>query len=643
MLFKILGGFAASIVFFMVFVLLAPYPKYKQGFNNLTELNAFAKTISEDTKMDGKNYFKPVYETYYKKHFSPSLWRTIKSKFAWIFYSLGLTSDPLFSASFVKKLLIKVADQRHEKGFKQLHVEKIALTEQSKIVVFGYVQGAFHSFVRYLNKIKELGIIDDQFKVTNSEYYLVFKGNVTNRSPYSMELLGLVLRLVERNPENVFYLRGSTEFFRVWKQHTLRRELALRASHLSASKIPLQDEVNTFFDSLPLVLYATAPFLSKDTVDYIKIKPYFKRKFQKLATDSRYSKFLAEKNTAKIDQFILDKKTTSEGDEDNIALKAIVTAIRKRESYENTDGLRLLPSIDDVTAWNVLSCPSEPYRISIKFFHDAFAVITAAKDMDDWKITLYNRDIRKKDDLTFKTRTHHFFDGRLEGKAKEDSSVLKKPANQLGQSVPGQPVQQVQQQSVQQVPQQPILQPVQQPMVPQVSVQVPVQQQTWQQPHVQIPVQVPAQQQVPVQQPAIVRQPLHMQQPIVQQPAYVQQIPQQIQQQQVAVQQPVMQQQVAQPQYYQQQMVPTQSSIVQIPVVTGHKKKAKLKGKNKIVQQENIINNDNQHNRQENTATKYHEAQEKKEEQDEQEKRTMEQMRQVDPSSAVQQEIQDVM
>ena len=88
-------------------------------------------------------------------------------------------------------------------------------------------------------------------------------------------------------------------------------------------------------------------------------------------------------------------------------MKAIVSLILKRTEYQPMDGLRLLPNDRGATAWTILSCPTEIYRKGLKFFHDAFAIISAGKKLEDWKITLYNQDTRTK--KGFLTKVHSFF------------------------------------------------------------------------------------------------------------------------------------------------------------------------------------------------------------------------------------------
>ncbi|QQR49075.1 hypothetical protein IPF37_06000 [bacterium] len=404
----IVGGVLLALIALVVFL---PQPYYTEGFKTLSELQEYAQTIDENIKMEGKNFVKPSYESYYQKNFGPSLLRTFKEKIVWLLYYFGLHRRPLFSSSFFKKMLIDVLEDRGQQGWSGDFVQKIQVNQDSRIVVFGSIQGAFHPLVRYLEKLKELNIIDENLIIKNPNDYFIFLGNVVNRCPYTIELLSVVLRLLNENPKNVFYLRGLNESSHAWVQHSLKRELELRAYFLSDSVIPLQHEVSNFFDTLPITVYCMIQAAQEKELNYFKIMPHIESEsLLKLLDESRYSAFLEDiTDGSNISVFDLHKNSPRElVDRIQLIKRAIICDIKKRESYEEMDGMRKLHSSDKTTIWTVLSTSSEIYRSALNFFYDAFVIVFSAQNLEDWKITLFKRDVRNKD-KNFEQRSERFF------------------------------------------------------------------------------------------------------------------------------------------------------------------------------------------------------------------------------------------
>ena len=405
----VISGFA--VVSITALLIITPRPCYNDGFRNLSELQEYAKTIDEFIKMENDNYNLPTYESYYQKNFGPSVWKTIQEKLTWLLCSIGLKKKPPFSPCFLKTILKKVSAFRQSQKWDNLIVQKTIINKSSKIIAFGALQGAFHSLVRNLTKLKNLQIIDEKLKLQSPYFYVVFLGNVVDRSPYTLETFSVVLRLLEQNPFNVIYLKGTHESSpQVWKQHTLGRELELKAYTVSTTQIPLEKEVSTFFESLPIAFYCTSTQNFNEPIEYFKLSGFIEDKnIQDLMKEENINAFLAQQNKQQLETFAL-KSQNDKPTQRNVILKAIITDIKKRDSYEEMNGLRLLSPIDGVAAWTVLSCPTEPYRHTMNFFYDAFTLISAA-NISDWNITIFNRDIRIKEN-DYSTRSFSLFNGK---------------------------------------------------------------------------------------------------------------------------------------------------------------------------------------------------------------------------------------
>lgn len=400
------SGFLATAVLFFLTLLLLPKPTYKDGFKNLSELVAYAKQTNEEIQPDSDNTIKPDFSSYYKTF--TRTWKTkLKEKCSWLLTLLRLKKPPLWSPSFFKSQLDSLAATREIKGYKEDFICKITGSLESKFVLFGTLQGAYHSFVRDLVRLKEISIIDENLKITNADTYIILIGDVVSRSPFTMETLSAVMKLMQVNPHNVIYLRGNHESNNYWQEHTLKTELQIRAAYLSAGTIPLADEVNKFFNTLPLALYIT--MVSDQSNEFIRISDAG-REQNPMLIEPMYASFLTSKSDGKYACFNLkDRNQDASSSDDTINIRVIFKGEKKRETFQPSEGLRLLPSDQGSIAWNPISCPTVIYRKALKFVHDAFVVITPGKRTDEWKITLHNRDIRTKE--PFKATTLFLLSG----------------------------------------------------------------------------------------------------------------------------------------------------------------------------------------------------------------------------------------
>lgn len=402
-----------SLLAFFIGICLLPTPRYKTGFRTLSELQAHAATLDEWIKMENDNELLPSYEHYYEKTFTRTMWYRWKEKCVWLLSHLRIMRQPPFSSSFFQTILDNVLQARLKKDWTGDIVQKFEVKPTSKIIVFGIIQGALHSLTRDLEQLKKLDIIDENFKLKNNDYYMVFLGNVVNRSPYTLDTFAVVLRLLEQNPDNIIYLRGTNEFFDYWKDHTLKRELELRCNHLSREPIPLRSSVDKFFNTLPITLYATMPSWSTEQyLNYVRISAFIgDKRLLGILDEATYAQFLLTSTQAPLDTFDLNKRSTeSQPESVKLLLRAVVIDILKREFFEPMNGLQLLPPIDGVIAWNVISAPTGPYRTAFHFSHDAFVIIIPDyKNLTDWKIILYNRDVKHRERNTFSTKSNLFF------------------------------------------------------------------------------------------------------------------------------------------------------------------------------------------------------------------------------------------
>jgi hypothetical protein len=409
----LLVSLAGGISGLTALLYLIPQPNYKTGFKTIKDLEMLAATRDEWIKMEGVNPLIPSYENYYLRASKRSLATIIYEKARWLRTCFSAGTAPFFSPSYFKTLLEQVTKVRLAQKWQGDFIQKIQLTPESKVISFGVLQGAFHSFVRCLRELQKLQILDENLKLMSNEYYISFNGNLINRSPYTLEILSAVMKLMEVNPRNIFYLRSEHEYFDEWRLHSLKRELEVFCRQLSPQEIPLKEEIESFFGTLPLALYCTIPFQATEKLPYFRINPFFITKHLTDAiNEASYANFIKATDNGGVATMSLSGRSLKPEEAAHaIQLKAIITEIRKRDKWEIMDGLRQLQSIDGAVAWHIFSSPTQIFREFLHFYWDAFVVITPGLALDKWTITLHHHDVRNQNDSNFSIRAHYFFGG----------------------------------------------------------------------------------------------------------------------------------------------------------------------------------------------------------------------------------------
>jgi hypothetical protein len=394
-------------IFFLIFIfviLITPTPYYKDGFKNLKELQTYANQTDEQTPMENTDTLKPEFTKYYRS-LVPTFSQKIKNKINLLLYLVGIGEKPVWSISFFKTALETTTKIQQQAGYEGNLIYKIQTEPASKFVIFGNMQGAFHSLVRCLTKIKELGIIGEDLKMCSPNNYIIFMGDVIDRSPFTLEILSALVKLVEINPQNVIYLRGNHESNDYWKEHTLKTELQIRAADFAKNgSVPLEKEVNAFFNTLPLAVYLSIP---NSQTEFIRISEASRAEGE-LLNEGGYAGFLKQQPSSKLSHFVIKEKSAAQVDP-SINIKVIVKNEKKRKSFQKMEGLRLLTPDMGSVAWNVLSCPTPVYQKALDFYNDAFALISASEKLEDWDITLYSHDVRTKE--PFKETKFNFLSG----------------------------------------------------------------------------------------------------------------------------------------------------------------------------------------------------------------------------------------
>lgn len=399
------AGFGGITFLLFIVAMFVPELANPSLFTTLSSLQQYTKTFPENPTRDNKSIVKPEYETFYTERQPGFLGKTVGN----LLQTMGVLAPNPWSSRTCAALMQQLIDEREKKQYKGSHILKLKTPGKARFFVFGDQQGALHSLVRNLGKLKELEVIDEDLKVKNDTDFIVFLGDVVSRSAYSLETLMIVMRLIEKNPEHAFYIRGNHETDNYWQNYGLKKQLEMMADGVlkSGEKFPMESLVGRFFLTLPVAIYAGVP--SDLDSKFVRFSHEGGDEFTiEKINIGLYASFLKKSSSDLISAFPIAGLSGS-GDPDGVETKAIVRCEVKRKSFQSMDGLRQLSPEDGVASWTVFSSPTAIYQEGVSFFNDSFGMVKSADDIDDWTITLYYQDVRKLDG--YKTRSCNLISG----------------------------------------------------------------------------------------------------------------------------------------------------------------------------------------------------------------------------------------
>jgi ABC-type branched-subunit amino acid transport system substrate-binding protein len=365
------------------FCLSYSHDKITGVFDSLTKIEQYASHINEYPKPDNVDWENPDFTTY-QEEISPNYVYTLLTV-------LGLV-HPLWSPLYLKQLLTILTNMHEYEGYQGRFVRKINPIPGSHFIIFGELQGAFHSLVRDLRTLKELGFIDEHFKIIKPDTYLIFNGNIASRSANALEMLTLVARILYVNPDYALCTRGGQEDKERWKNYALKRELMTRILMNFIGSTPMSNIIDRFFNTLPLAVYLVT-YKNPQQVELVRISNYGTE--SKEFSEKEFADFFTTPYTSVT---LLD--TPRKHQSANIALRAIIRGQQYYQSqYIPSQGLQLSGKEEGATGWTIYSSPTESYQTLFQFYYDAFVILTTHPLLDDWTLTLYNKDVRDQEKI----------------------------------------------------------------------------------------------------------------------------------------------------------------------------------------------------------------------------------------------------
>ena len=389
----------------ILFLIVSTVSIHAEIFETLDVLKKHIKNLPLEVPIDNQDYLNPIYTSYLQAQEPTFIDKMLTA--------VGLKRKSSWKASGFLDLIRRVTKQRQKGDMRGNFIQRQEVSQDDHFLIWGSLHGAYHSLVVTLEHLVEQKIIDNNLKIIAPKYFMVFSGNVVDRSVYSLETLAIVLRLMEANPTRVFYTKGNHEYKGEWQNHDLREELESKVAVLMGKYppykgdiVPFTDDMDAFFDTLPIAL-----FLGMKTVDsanLIRIG-HFTRDFFHLSHDETLYVGNTDQTIVPI-PISLPQKRENEKPAEIIAITEGSSDVIPNYSDQ---GLRLLPPDTGMTAWSILSAQNYSFEKLYKFFNDSYVDITIALPLKKSTITQHYQDARNR--TGFKTgRVYNMFSGQAD-------------------------------------------------------------------------------------------------------------------------------------------------------------------------------------------------------------------------------------
>lgn len=346
------------------------------GFSTLDEAATYAQKMPENIRADRMVWRDPDYTTFleqqYPKFFS---WRSLRDR-------LGLRYRPHWTYHDWHSLIQALTSRARKTD--RATLASLRVPEGTRVIIFGDIFGAFHSLVRDLEHLKNQKIIDNDLRIIRDDVYIVFIGNIVGRSPYSLPTSFLVLRLLERNPQKVVYLRGAQEEDNYWRDFSLADELVLAVPE--AEYTPLIKDVSLFFETLPQALYITTP---DSSARCIRVSSFGREVYS--LDEEKFGDFTFDAQPLGLSYL---EKPAEARSKKPFEMVAVLRGQQKLQEARTITGLDFMEPDFGSGSWSVFSSPTEVNQQFLQFFSDTYSELVIRKPINMSTIQRISRDMR---------------------------------------------------------------------------------------------------------------------------------------------------------------------------------------------------------------------------------------------------------
>ncbi len=371
-------------------------PALYAQFNTIEYLKSYASAYEENPPADVEDWVNPDYTSYHQSISQPFYLQILEY--------FNVSHNRLFFSP--KKFIDSLDNIVNIRNGMRLNGETVAglqFERNSKLYLWGDLNGSFHSLVRELALLNEKGVINNNLEVIEPDCYLIFNGNVIGASPYVLETLATIIELIKKNPTKVLYLRGKNEYKNYWRNFSLAGEVDGRISGIQKNKQRVFEKLSDFFNTLPLAFYIGTV---KDQNTYFRIS-YFPQRTAIIKENMMGDFWKHIVSTKKLTYHSLDNPSpSSEPAEVLVVIESEEPKKANRTVAGEPKGVFGLGRLDQDFgwfAWAVLSSPNTIYQRYYDFHYDTFTQINITVPILDSNISVYNQDIRTMNGFEFRS------------------------------------------------------------------------------------------------------------------------------------------------------------------------------------------------------------------------------------------------
>ncbi|HJM68783.1 MAG TPA: metallophosphoesterase family protein [Candidatus Babeliales bacterium] len=168
----------------------------------------------------------------------------------------AMEKKKLGQSQWLEKIPVQLTQGQYSGSFTPF-VQKKAFAPGTQVAFWGDLHGSVHSLVRCLNTLKERGYMDDEFRILNPYFNMVFLGDFVDRGMYGIEVIYILMRLKLANPDNVYCVRGNHEDRNLNVRFGFQEELTVKFPKLKPKQI---DAIYHIYDMFPVAFYCGVSF-----------------------------------------------------------------------------------------------------------------------------------------------------------------------------------------------------------------------------------------------------------------------------------------------------------------------------------------------------------------------------------------------
>lgn len=335
-------------------------------FGSVQSIVAYSNRMPEFPQNDNDNPYKPSFVNFNQLH--------VVSYIDQLLYRLGFRS--IVAIDDFITIMRQVIEQRELNGYFGNFVQKQYITSATRWFVCGSLYGALHAQVAILQHLKEQQIINDALELIQADTYLVFTDTICSYTPYGLESLWIVLKLMAANPEKVLVIKTTDWPSDTWTNSTLTDAFYHR---FNRSPLLLKQLLDAFVNTLPDAVYLIGndDHIVKITAGVQINEALWDTFFKEKVSGIFHGKYIPDSHASSHMRAMLDIHPDISPDMPRVpTLKHIHKT--------------------DIDIWSLISSPVEPLKTSAHIHHDAFVEIRTDKDFAYWKLFLWGQSIHDR-------------------------------------------------------------------------------------------------------------------------------------------------------------------------------------------------------------------------------------------------------